>query len=258
MPPTAAEAAAASSTMQPVDAAEPSPAAATPTDAVELEEPEPATTSVLPPPPAEVAATVLAETATPELEPAAATPTAAAQPSPEQGGRPPPSRPPPGFIPAEAFAGLRPGYQFKMKGEHGRGYYPLFAPGPEPSQTATVPFEAADAFGGARPGYVFKMGDSGLGYYADGVSPADIARAAEVEAARAKELEGAAETRKLLEELSLAGGDMPALVALAKEQQRTELTAQLKQLGFKGLATRKKIEAGLMKVRFGYSAELRA
>lgn len=212
---------------------------------MELEEPA---TSVAP---AEVAAPALVETATPELEPLAAMPAAAAQPSSELGDRPSPSKPPPGFIPADAFAGLRPGYQFKMKGEHGRGYYPLFAPAPEPSQSATVPFEAADAFNGARLGYVFKMGDSGLGYYADGVSPADLARAAEVEAARAKALADAAEIRKLLDELSLAGGDMPALVALAKEQQRPELTAQLKQLGFKGLATRKKIEAGLLKVRFG-------
>ena len=250
MPPTAAEAAAASPTMQAtqtVDAAEPSATAAAPTpaDAVELEEPA---TLVAP---AEATAAAPVQTATPELEPAAATPTAAAQLSSEKGDRPSPSRPPPGFIPAEEFAGLRPGYQFKMKGEHGRGYYPLLAPAPEPSQTATVPFEAADAFSGARPGYVFKMGDSGLGYYADGVSPADLARAAEVEAARAKVEADAAETRKLLEELSLAGGDMPALVALAKEQMRPELTAQLKQLGFKGLATRKKIEAGLLKVRFG-------
>ena len=47
-----------------------------------------------------------------------------------------------------------------------------------------------------------------------------------------------------LRELKLAGGDLPSLGKLATSD-RTELTAALKELGFKGLGTRNKMEQDL-------------
>ena len=48
-----------------------------------------------------------------------------------------------------------------------------------------------------------------------------------------------------LRELSLAGGDLAALGALAAGDSRTDLTTALKALGFKGLRTRQEMEAEL-------------
>ena len=49
-----------------------------------------------------------------------------------------------------------------------------------------------------------------------------------------------------LQALSLAGGDVPALAALAAgESASTELTVALKNFGFKGLQTRKRLEQDL-------------
>ena len=47
-----------------------------------------------------------------------------------------------------------------------------------------------------------------------------------------------------LQELKLAGGDLPALAALAA-RDRTELMAALKELGFKGLKSRNELEQDL-------------
>ena len=49
------------------------------------------------------------------------------------------------------------------------------------------------------------------------------------------------ELTEKLRELKLAGGDLPALGALAVSD-RTELTVALKSLGFKGLRTRQELE----------------
>lgn len=49
----------------------------------------------------------------------------------------------------------------------------------------------------------------------------------------------------LVEELTQAGGDLSALVALAVGESRTELTAALKALGFKGLKKRVALEQQL-------------
>ena len=55
-----------------------------------------------------------------------------------------------------------------------------------------------------------------------------------------------------IEEVRQAGGDMPSLAALARQSgARTELTAALKALGFKGLRSRQQIEAELKKWRPG-------
>ena len=48
-----------------------------------------------------------------------------------------------------------------------------------------------------------------------------------------------------LRELALAGGDLPALGALATGESRSELTTALKALGFKGLKTRQELEQQL-------------
>ena len=48
-----------------------------------------------------------------------------------------------------------------------------------------------------------------------------------------------------LRELALAGGDLPALGALATGESRSELTTALKALGFKGLKTRQDLEQQL-------------
>lgn len=52
-------------------------------------------------------------------------------------------------------------------------------------------------------------------------------------------------TVSALDEVVAAGGDLRALAALAQGDERAELTAALKELGFKGLRTRSKIEAEL-------------
>ena len=49
----------------------------------------------------------------------------------------------------------------------------------------------------------------------------------------------------LLQQLTLAGGDVASLANLAAGESRTELTAALKGLGFKGLQTRVRFEKEL-------------
>ena len=161
--------------------------------------------------------------------------------------------PPPGFIPTK-FDGLRPGFVFKQRGEHGEGYYPRFAPAPEPepapAPVAAPKFVAAGAFDGARPGFVFKMGDQGLGYYFDAVGlesaleglPSDQFKELRQNLA-AVDVSDSSEP-SLLDELTAAGGDVKVLAQMAKVD-RTALTAKLKELGFKGLRTRQRLEAEL-------------
>jgi hypothetical protein len=56
----------------------------------------------------------------------------------------------------------------------------------------------------------------------------------------------------MLSELRLAGGDVPRLAAMAKDaRERSELTAELKRLGFKGLRTRQKLTEELKEWRPG-------
>ena len=56
---------------------------------------------------------------------------------------------------------------------------------------------------------------------------------------------GAGGLTEKLRALSLAGGDLPTLAGLANGDSRTELTAALKALGFKGLRTRQELEQEL-------------
>jgi hypothetical protein len=158
-----------------------------------------------------------------------------------------------GVIPSD-YDGQKPGYQFKSRGEHGTGYYPLVAPevpeptpesAPEPAPAAAVAaelvfapdatFVASGAFRGARAGFVFKAGEAGLGYYADALAPAVVSAAA---------VDVSEKASSPLDELRAAGGDVAQLAQLA-HVSRTELTGALKALGFKGLRTRQRLEEEL-------------
>lgn len=87
------------------------------------------------------------------------------------------------FDPAPRFAGVRPGFVFKL-GRQGLGYYGdrleqqrhgiaggCGGSGAEQEEPGAddmpPPFQRAPRFQGARPGCVFKKGSEGLGYYAD-------------------------------------------------------------------------------------------
>ena len=151
-----------------------------------------------------------------------------------------------GVIPSE-FRGPKPGYQFRMKGTCGMGYYPLVAPAeelepPQPAPAAVAPpdelfspeatFVAAEAFCGFRPGFVFKAGEEGLGYYRCPLAPTELAAPVE-------------KPPNPLDELHAAGGDVQQLAMMSKYADRSMLTGALKELGFKGLRTRQKIEKAL-------------
>ena len=73
-------------------------------------------------------------------------------------------------------------------------------------------------------------------------SEAPIAQSVKAQADDEGSAQGAASA---LQQLSLAGGDIPTLAALATGDSRSELTTALKALGFKGMRARVQMEAEL-------------
>ena len=140
-----------------------------------------------------------------------------------------------------------------------------------PPAPAAPAFVAADTFGGAKFGYVFKMGEMGLGYYADALAAdtliegaasqlvskmpreqlrtmlADVSDGAAPAAADSAAADAAAAQppAEPFDDIRQAGGDVMALWTLARQDNRSELSAQLKALGFKSLRARQRLEAEL-------------
>jgi len=76
---------------------------------------------------------------------------------------------------ADAWAGARPGYCFKL-GEHGLGYYRDVRDGVFAVMTGVQEFHPSKHFEGEWTGYVFKRGHLGVGYYLDRVSRMHLKR----------------------------------------------------------------------------------